>query len=366
MGINDWTSYTIMHKNTKVVTINSDGSCEIHNEQFMPYNLYLIENADDMKSRMTNLDNFYHWCSSRVLTLDRKYAKEILNSIGMKQAISDKDRMEIAVAYRGLSLIDVYWITDDFSISFDDINLFDNSLSNSFVDVSLCGKQLTAQNAELIKKSDVAGDIGTMGVAPKAWVRKTDGFYLFKDGDVRDVDAELLASKIIDCFDVEHISYYEDSYNDQKVSASKILTSKDISIVSMDSVDILAANNDMTIYDMVMKYDSYSYYMMNTIDYLIGNTDRHWGNWGFLVDNKTNSPIKLYPLMDFNKAFSSYDTIEGVKCQTTEKSISQKESAIEAVKQIGLNQIKDISTDWFDDKSIYEMLMQRLNVLKNI
>lgn len=22
------------------------------------------------------------------------------------------------------------------------------------------------------------------------------------------------------------------------------------------------------------------YYMMNIVDYLVGNTDRHWGNWG--------------------------------------------------------------------------------------
>lgn len=28
--------------------------------------------------------------------------------------------------------------------------------------------------------------------------------------------------------------------------------------------------------------------MMNIVDYLIGNTDRHWGNWGFLVNNANN------------------------------------------------------------------------------
>ena len=25
--------------------------------------------------------------------------------------------------------------------------------------------------------------------------------------------------------------------------------------------------------------------MMNILDYLVGNTDRHWENWGLLVDN---------------------------------------------------------------------------------
>ena len=42
-------------------------------------------------TRLNNLNNFYYWCSSRVLTLDRRFAKEILNSIGAKQAATDRD-----------------------------------------------------------------------------------------------------------------------------------------------------------------------------------------------------------------------------------------------------------------------------------
>ena len=62
--------------------------------------------------------------------------------------------------------------------------------------------------------------------------------------------------------------------------------------------------------------------MMNIIDYLIGNTDRHWGNWSFLVDNRTNKPPRLFPLMDFNKAFQAYDTLEGSRCLTLPETMS--------------------------------------------
>lgn len=65
----------------------------------MPYNLYL-ETEDDMDTRVQNLTNFYAWCSSRVLTSDRKYAKEILNNIGAMQSPTDKDRAMIAISYR--------------------------------------------------------------------------------------------------------------------------------------------------------------------------------------------------------------------------------------------------------------------------
>ena len=103
--------------------------------------------------------------------------------------------------------------------------------------------------------------------------------------------------------------------------------------------------------------------MMNILDYLIGNTDRHWGNWGMLIDNKTNQPIRLYDLMDFNKAFQAYDQIEGANCLTTETTQSQKEAAIEAVQKIGLNQVEEISPDWFTDDAQREMFYRRMELL---
>ena len=112
-----------------------------------------------------------------------------------------------------------------------------------------------------------------------------------------------------------------------------------------------------------MEKDAYSYHMMNLVDYLIGNTDRHWGNWGFLVNNRDNKLEKLHPLMDFNKAFSSYDSLEGVVCQTNSKWQTQKDAAIEAVKCIGLNCIKEIKEEWFWDSSIKEMFFKRLAIV---
>lgn len=103
--------------------------------------------------------------------------------------------------------------------------------------------------------------------------------------------------------------------------------------------------------------------MMNIIDYLIGNTDRHWGNWGFLVDNETNRPIKLHPLMDFNKSFLAYDSIEGGRCLTTDKPMSQKDAALNAVANVGLNQRKAIQGEWFTNLSEREMFFKRLALL---
>ncbi len=47
--------------------------------------------------------------------------------------------------------------------------------------------------------------------------------------------------------------------------------------------------------------------MMNLIDYLVGNTDRHWGNWGFLVNDDTNRLEKLYPRPVYDLVFMDID-----------------------------------------------------------
>jgi hypothetical protein len=299
------------------------------------------------------------------LTLDRKYAKEILNNIGAIQAYTDRERAAIAISYRALSLMDVYWVrAKGDTKTFEEISLYNHSLSRAFVDVSLRGKNLTAANAELITSQDEAGDVGTPGVAPKAWIREDGVFYLLKDGDQRDVSAELLASKIVGCFDVEHVSYSETCFSDVRVSKCRIITSEQISIVSSEFIEIYCMNNNKNKMEFILKKDAYSYYMMNIIDYLIGNTDRHWGNWGFSVDNATNKIIKIHPLMDFNKAFLSYETVDGALCQTTETKMSQRQAAIDAVKKVGLNQISQIDRSWFDDAAKADMFFERLNILK--
>ena len=360
-----WNHFDIMHLDRHVASVYEDGRCTIDFPEFLPYNLYL-EPSDAFDDRINNLNNFYYWCASRVLTLDRKYAKEILNSIGATQATTDKDRATIAISYHGLSLTDVYWIrAKEENIRFEDISLYRHSLSDAFSDVSLRGKQLTAQNAELLKPKDAAGDVGTPGVAPKAWVRRDDTFCLLKDGDLRDVKAELLASKILDCFRVPHVSYHMETYEGTPVSCCTIITDETRSIVPFDQYETWCVNRGKDARASVRELDGYGYSMMNIVDYLIGNTDRHWGNWGLLVDNATNHPISLHPLMDFNKAFLSYDTVDGSICQTTDGQISQKLAAIHAVWEIGLNQIREINESWFGDERIKEMFFKRLAILKN-
>jgi len=356
-------TYEILHNETLVAQIDTQGRCHIYSKKFMPYNLSLEEVDNDFDTQINNVLNFNFWCASRILTLDRKYAKIILNTLGLSQAVTDKERAQISLSYHCLCLTDVYWVrTLNEPVTFAKINLYDNNLENALVDVSLLGKQITLQNKELEK--GIEKDLSTNGCFPKAWIRNNNQFQLLKGGDISVVKNEILASKVCQCFQCNQVIYNESIYKGTPVSVSNIFTDKRYSIISKEAFDIYAINHDIDPMEYILSLDAYSYYMMNILDYLVGNTDRHWGNWGFLIDNNINEPISLHPLMDFNQAFNAYDSIEGANCQTTSISMTQKEAAIEAVKNIGLNQIQPINPSWFhNEQQKYEMFLKRLSIL---
>lgn len=352
--------YEIMQQDRKVARIDENGQCKIYFKSFMPYNLYLEEETD-IDTRINNVTNFNYWCATRVLTLDRKYAKEILNSIGMLQAVTDRERAKIALSYRCASLTDVFWVKKKGErITFREVNLYDNHLENTFIDIALRGKQYTVQNESL------ARDLATNGCFPKAWKRTGNGFQLLKDGGADAVERELLASRICRCFDVSQVCYEEDQFDGEKVTVSDNITSKEYSIVSMEAFEIYSQNHNRDTKKYVLGIDRHNYYMMNIMDYLVGNTDRHWGNWGVLVDNSNNKPKCLHKLMDFNQAFHAYDHLEGANCQTMfRRHMTQQEAAVQAVERVGLNQTAEVREEIFADlPQYYNMFLQRLDVLK--
>ena len=88
--------------------------------------------------------------------------------------------------------------------------------------------------------------------------------------------------------------FSNNEYGGLQVSRSHLLTNLEYSIVSREAFEIYAVNHDVNPMDYILNLDAYSYYMMNILDYLVGNTDRHWGNWGFLVDNRTGQTAASY------------------------------------------------------------------------
>lgn len=303
----------LMHKDT-VICYYRNGSVRIVNK--LPYGLYLTEYTD-IDDRVNNINNFQNWCSRRMLTLDREHAKVILNSVGLQQAVTDADRMNVALQYKCLSLQDCYWVKSPSDESlWKDINLYQHSL-NEAVPISLQGKSLYLQNVDCISQ-----DVSTNGVAPKAWIRKYSGLYLYK-GDVGNnaVEREVEASNIIRSLDVINIvKYTVEEYDNDHVSACELYTTEEMSLVSLE--------------DFITTHDVDEYLLdglKNIIlaAYIVGDSDRHCGNV-FLEYNLASNYLKVGPMLDFNHAFECEDSLSSISLMVW----NIRETLQEAVKRL--------------------------------
>lgn len=73
---------------------------------------------------------------------------------------------------------------------------------------------------------------------------------------------------------------------------------------------------------------------MQVADFILGNTDRHTGNWGFFEDNRTGVICDMHPLMDHDHAFSNDRDIPS---QTTAQSITLRDAAVAAQKELQMD-----------------------------
>lgn len=315
----DFNTYIIMAHDRKVCSIErATGIVEIFRKDLVPMDLYLEvgENADNFN----NVEVFNWWCAHRILSLDREYAKELLNSCGLKQATTDRDKADIALLCKCLSLKDFYWVqkdTDNFN--WKDINLFDNSLSNAVVDIALLGQNLTIHNTELISQ-----DLATDGVFPKAWIREDNGFILLKADRNDSVNKEVYASKLLCKLGFQVLLYEKGQYKGTTIAKCNCFTKKELGYITAGDLN---SNYDLDKAD--------DYYRMNLADYLIGNSDRHQDNWGYLFD-QNRAIIGFAPLFDFNHAFEAPIDYRCLPEQLFHRNVSALQAASEAAQHLCL------------------------------
>lgn len=312
--------YVLMLKNLEVLKINrGSGVVSIFMEELVPFDLYIEDGID--ADRFNNKIVFDWWCAHRILTLDREYSKELLNSCGLKQAYTDKDKADIALQYMCLSLKDFYWVKEvGTNYTWERVNLFDNSLSNAVVDIALKGKSLTITNRKLIDS-----DLATDGVFPKAWYRDKNTFYMYKGNKNDSVNKEVKASKLLQKLGFDVLNYDKVNFDGEMVAKSKCFTSKDIGYITAGDL-----NSNCDVDTSYKEYD-----IMQLCDYLVGNSDRHQDNWGYLFDDKRKM-IGFAPIFDFNHAFEASEDFWCLPEQLFGRNVTMLEMAKRVVKKHGI------------------------------
>lgn len=282
-------AYTLMNKDIPLIDIDEDKDIfDIYydNYAFLPFGLKAFDNLKYV--------DFVNWAMRRVLVLNRDNAKKLLNICGLSQT----DNFEIAKACRLLSIDDCYWLRLDVNETWDNVDLRKNSLSKSLAQIALDGVYIT-----------ISGDVTTpeftnQGSYPKSWERTDNSLRLLKKSkEYHESEREVLSSKILDILNIEHIHYEMIEPVEKQICACDCMTNDKYSRLNFGEFDLYCRKKGMSALKYVDEHYPKDFANMLVVDYILANTDRHPGNWGFFVDNNTNMIVKLHPLYDHNSSF---------------------------------------------------------------
>lgn len=229
------------------------------------------------------------WLRGRAIPANRQYVQNFLAKVGL----NERDLRGIITICRGLSLNDVYWVADDNSAaSFEKVNLYRNKFSPA-----LAAMAFTGAGSFSMPKLVSSPEFTTNGMLAKCWRRIGDEVLLFKSGTEGAANtgnepySEFYAAQIAEAMGLEHVEYGLARFKGRLCSTCRLFTSEDTGFV--------AASRLMTAEQAVADERFTDMFLFDAVIY---NEDRHLGNFGFLVRNKTNEIGAVAPLFDHGNA----------------------------------------------------------------
>lgn len=331
-------NYTLMNKNHKIL------KCEIDDEtgEFIKidkiYDLNFMSPGIAINNGYPDKKNLNKWWLERSIPNSRKGLKFALDEMGV-----DNPKSLITKCY-GLSLSDQYWILPvDQKITWDSINYFDNSFTD-YVGDNLLGKNHTEEEKDLASPCNTSG-----GNLVKKWTIKNGKRYLIKGGSGvfhQEPYNEVLASALHRRLKVFPYVKYNLVWEDlNPYSSCKNFITKNTELVAAYQVlNMMKKPNEISYYQHIInisselgikKIQSHLDYMMIT-DYIIGNVDRHYNNFGFIRNVETLQYEGVAPIYDSGNAMW-FDT-------STQRIDYEKDIHSMPFKKIHSEQIKLVSS----------------------
>ena len=237
------------------------------------------------------------WIRHRTIPKNRAFVHDLLAKCGL----NINRPMNIVASCKGLSLNDCYWVTtEDAGNTFDKVNLYDNPISNVLASLVFTGYGSSIRSSLLSSP-----EFTTNGMLPKCWRRIGGKIYLYKGGTSGASNtgyepySEFYAAQIAEAMGITAVPYNLSRWKNTLCSTCELFTSKDYAYMPVGRMirsggmkavrnyyeslggQYMAALNDMFLFDAI-----------------ICNTDRHFGNFGFLINTHTNKIAAPAPLFD--------------------------------------------------------------------
>ena len=272
--------------------------------QFLPIAFRDRVLGKDVRELSFALEN---WLLHRTAPLSRSGIRDALCNLGFDPDEPQWKRQLLTFS-RALSLNDVHWLAkDDSSEKWADVNLYDNPFSTAVATMAFTGNRLNH-----VRDASTSPEYSTNGNLCKCWRRLNGEVLLYKAGAHPlggffekpnaggfEPFAEYYAAQVAAAMKLDHVPYGLAQFKYRLCSTCPLFTS--------DKYGFLPARYVMSGDDAVKDIRFAELFFFDAI---VFNTDRHLGNFGFLIDNDTNELKGLAPIFDngyslFSQAISN-------------------------------------------------------------
>ena len=245
------------------------------------------------------------WLRRRTIPKNRAYVHNLLAKCGLNL----NRPLSIINICKGLSLNDCYWVVqEDNDNVFENVNLYDNPFSNVLAELAFTG-----YGSSLRSSLFSSPEFTTNGMLRKCWRRIGGKVYLYKGGTEGASNtgfepySEFYAAQIAAAMGVRAIPYGLSCWKGVLCSTCELFTSKEYSYIPVGHLVTKGGMDAVKAY-----YESLGAEFMAVLhemlvfDAVICNVDRHFGNFGVMVDNRTNTVVSPAPLFDHGNSLLNF------------------------------------------------------------
>ena len=290
--------YTLMNKDKKLLDFMIDGESVL--EECRVINQY-----NDTPTWMSTITE---WVANRSAAKHREHIRRLLLNTG-GETLSGFIRLTHC-----LSINDTLWIkSEKEQVVWNDVSLYKNPFDDVISRLSFDGNGLFGQ-----KLSTTSPELTTNGAFDKCWIQDESGIYLIKTGSAgasnagREPYSEVLASQVYERICSSKVIYTLSHYHGKAVSKCSLFTDEQYGYKPVSVYNLVGK----TVAQLLREFDKFDsadlFREMIVADAVTINQDRHFGNFGFLINNDTFERVTMAPVFDFNLSMFPYaDWVEG-------------------------------------------------------
>lgn len=255
--------------------------------------------------------------------------RALIDKVFEKIARNKKNTMDYIDVSFALSLNDAYWVVPaekKNTYKWDEYNLYKNKFSEMIGNIAFTGY------GEKITGISTSPELTTNGMLKKCWHIENKKIYLYKGNSPeyanqgKEAYSEFYSSQVAKIFfeniksknKLSYVDYELKKFHNQIVSSCELFTTENKGYIPIEMIlknqKIKVSSLDAKIIPEIKKvYGTENFEDLMIFDALIGNTDRHLGNFGMFIDNNTNEILEPAPIFDNGLSFLNHLTVKEIK-----------------------------------------------------